>query len=201
MQLDPQQMDQKSIYKLLTGTIIPRPIGWISSIGTNGIYNLAPFSYFNAVGDDPPHIMFSASRSNNQIKDTLHNVLEQKEFVVNMVTEAMAAQMNDTANPIPSDESEFDFAGLTPIPSLKVKPPRVQGSPVAMECELVHHYTLENHKNGGSTILIGKVVMFHIDEDIILDDMKINIDLYQPIARLAGSNYARLGEVFSIKRN
>lgn len=201
MQLDPQQMDQKSIYKLLTSTIIPRPIGWVSSIGANGIYNLAPFSYFNAVGDDPPHVMFSASRSNHQIKDTLQNVLDQKEFVVNMVTEAMAAQMNDTAHPIPADESEFDFAGLTPIPSLKVKPPRVQGSPVAMECELVHHYTLENHKNGGSTILIGKVVMFHIDENILLDDMKINIDLYQPIARLAGSNYAKLGEVFSIKRN
>lgn len=201
MQLDPQQMDQKSIYKLMTGTIIPRPIGWISSIGANGIYNLAPFSYFNAVGDDPPHIMFSASRSNHQIKDTLQNVLDQKEFVVNMVTEAMAAQMNETANPIPAHESEFDFAGLTPIPSTKVKPPRVQGCPVAMECELVHHYTLENHKNGGSTILIGKILMFHIDEAIMLEDMKINIDVYQPIARLAGSHYARLGEVFSIKRN
>lgn len=201
MQLDPQQMDQKSIYKLLTGTIIPRPIAWVSSVGENGIYNLAPFSYFNAVGDDPPHVMFSASRSNHQIKDTLQNILSNKEFVVNMVPESMAAQMNETAHPIPAHESEFDLAGLTPISSLKIKPPRVLGSPVAMECELVHHYTLENHQNGGSTILIGKVVMFHIDDSILLDDTKINMDLYQPIARLAGSSYAKLGEIFSIKRN
>ncbi len=200
MQLDPQEMDQKSIYKLLTGTIIPRPIGWISSIGEDGVFNLAPFSYFNAVGDDPPHIMFSASRSNHSIKDTLQNVLTNKQFVVNMVTEDLVDQMNETAHPIPAHESEFDFAKLTPIPSLKVKPPRVKGSPVAMECELVHHYTLENHKNGGSTILIGRVVMFHIDDSIMLDDTKINLDVYKPVARLAGANYAKLGEIFSINR-
>ena len=200
MQLDPQEMDQKSIYKLLTGTIIPRPIGWISSIGEDGVFNLAPFSYFNAVGDDPPHIMFSASRSNNSIKDTLQNVLTNKQFVANMVTEDLVDQMNKTAHPIPAHESEFDFAKLTPIPSLKVKPPRVKGSPVAMECELVHHYTLENHKNGGSTILIGRVVMFHIDDSIMLDATKINLDVYKPVARLAGANYAKLGEIFSIKR-
>ena len=201
MQLDPHEMDQKSIYKILTGTIIPRPIGWISSVGEDGIYNLAPFSYFNAVGDDPPHVMFSASRSNHNIKDTLNNVLKNKQFVVNMVTEDLVDQMNDTANPIPAHESEFDFAKLTPMPSLKVKPPRVDGSLVAMECELVHHYTLENHKNGGSTIIIDKVVMFHIDDAILLDGDKINLDIYRPEARLAGSNYAKLGEIFTIKRN
>lgn len=200
MQLDPNEMDQKSIYKLLTGTIIPRPIGWISSINEEGITNLAPFSYFNAVGDDPPHVMFSASRSNNIIKDTLNNVLKTKQFVVNMVTEDLVNQMNQTAHPIPSQESEFDFANLTPIDSIKVKPPRVMGSPVAMECELVHHYTLENHKNGGSTILIGKVIMFHIDDAILLEDSKINLDVYKPVARLAGANYSKLGEIFSIKR-
>lgn len=200
MQLNPQEMDQKSIYKLLTGTIIPRPIGWISSIGEDGISNLAPFSYFNAVGDDPPHVMFSASRSNNNIKDTLKNVLITKEFVVNMVTEDLVEQMNLTAHPIPSDESEFDFANLTPIPSLMVKPPRVMGSPVAMECQLVHHYTLEDNQFGGSTIIIGRVVMFHIDDEILLEGDKINLDLYKPVARLAGSNYAKLGEIFTIKR-
>lgn len=200
MQLDPNEMDQKSIYKLLTGTIIPRPIGWISSISEEGIFNLAPFSYFNAVGDDPPHVMFSASRSNNTIKDTLDNVLKTKQFVVNMVTEDLVNQMNQTAHPIPAHESEFDFANLIPIASIKVKPPRVMRSPVAMECELVHHYTLENHKNGGSTILIGKVVMFHIDDAILLEDTKINLDVYKPVARLAGANYSKLGEIFSIKR-
>ena len=201
MQFDPQDLEQKSIYKLLTGIVIPRPIGWISSISEEGIANLAPFSYFNAVGDDPPHIMFSAGRGANSNKDTLNNVLATKQFVVNMVTEELVEQMNSTAQGIPPHESEFDLANLTPIPSLKIKPPRVKESPITMECELVHHYTLEDNKFGGSTILVGRIVMFHIAENVLLDDFKINLDTYKPVARLAGSNYSKLGEIFSVKRN
>ena len=201
MQFDPQNLEQKSIYKLLTGIIIPRPIGWISSISEEGIANLAPFSYFNAVGDDPPHVMFSAGRGANSNKDTLNNVLATKQFVVNMVTEELVEQMNSTAQGIPPHESEFDLANLTPIPSLKIKPPRVKESPISMECELVHHYTLEDNKYGGSTILVGRIVMFHIAENVMLDDFKINLETYKPVARLAGSNYSKLGEIFSVKRN
>jgi flavin reductase (DIM6/NTAB) family NADH-FMN oxidoreductase RutF len=201
MQFNPEETDQRDIYKLLTGIVIPRPIGWISSLSADGIPNLAPFSFFNAVGDDPPHVMFSASAHGKANKDTLTNVLTTKEFVVNMVTEELAERMNMTAHPVPSHESEFEFAGVTPIASLKVKPSRVKESPITMECELVHHYTLENNKHGGSTIIIGRVLMFHIEDSIMLDDMKINLDNYQPIARLAGAHYSRLGELFSIKRN
>lgn len=201
MQFDPLDLEQKSIYKLLTGIIIPRPIGWISSISEDGITNLAPFSYFNAVGDDPPHVMFAAGRGQNANKDTLNNVLTTKQFVVNMVTEELTEQMNSTAQGIPTHESEFDLANLTPIPSLKVKPPRVKESPITMECELVHHYTLEGNKFGGSTILIGRIVMFHIAENVLLDDFKINLNTYKPVSRLAGSNYSKLGEIFTIKRN
>lgn len=201
MQFDPQNLEQKSIYKLLTGIVIPRPIGWISSISEEGVPNLAPFSYFNAVGDDPPHVMFSAGHGANSNKDTLNNVLATKQFVVNMVTEDLVEQMNSTAQGIPPHESEFDLANLTPIPSLLIKPPRVKESPIAMECELVHHYTLENNKFGGSTILVGRIVMFHIAENVLLDDFKINLETYKPVARLAGSNYSKMGEIFSIKRN
>ena len=201
MQFNPQNLEQKSIYKLLTGIVIPRPIGWISSISEEGITNLAPFSYFNAVGDDPPHVMFSAGRGANSNKDTLNNVLTTKQFVVNMVTEELVEQMNSTAQSIPPHESEFDLANLTPIPSFKIKPPRVKESPISMECELVHHYTLEDNKFGGSTILIGRIVMFHIADDVLLDDYKINLDTYKPVARLAGSNYSKLGKLFSVKRN
>ena len=201
MQFDPQEMEQKSIYKLLTGVIIPRPIGWISTISEDGVANLAPFSFFNAVGDDPPHVMFSTSRGSNSNKDTLNNVLTTKQFVVNMVTEELAEQMNKTAYPVPSHESEFDFANLTPLSSVKVKPPRVKESPITMECELVHHYTLENHNHGGSTIIIGRIVMFHVNEDMLLEDFKINLETYKPIARLAGVHYSKLGELFSIKRD
>ena len=200
MQFDPQEIDQKAIYKLLTGAVIPRPIGWISSISEDGILNLAPFSFFNALGDDPPHVMFSTVRTNDTNKDTLNNVLTTKQFVVNMVTEELVEKMNLTSKTIPSNESEFELAGLTPIASLKIKPPRVQESPITMECELVHHYTLENHKFGGSTVIIGKIVMFHVDESVLLDDFKINLETYRPVARLAGSNYSTLGEIFSIKR-
>lgn len=200
MQFDPQEIEQSAIYKLLTGAIIPRPIGWISTVSEDGIYNLAPFSFFNAVGDDPPHIMFSTVRGNDTNKDTLNNVLATKQFVVNMVTEALVEQMNLTAQPIPSNESEFELTNLTPIPSVKIKAPRVKESPITMECELVHHYSLENHKFGGATIIIGKVVMFHVDETVLLDNYKINLETYKPVARLAGSNYSKLGEIFSVKR-
>ena len=200
MQFDPQELEQTAIYKLLTGIVIPRPIGWISTINEDGIHNLAPFSYFNAVGDDPPHVMFSTVHSNNLNKDTLNNVLATKQFVVNMVTEDLVEQMNLTSQPIAANESEFELAGLTPIASSLVKPPRVKECKITMECEMVHHYKLENSKTGGATILIGKIILFHIDESVLLENYKINLQTYKPIARLAGSNYSKLGEIFSIKR-
>ena len=200
MKFNPQDLEQTAIYKLLTGIVIPRPIGWISTISEDGINNLAPFSYFNAVGDDPPHVMFSTVHSNNLNKDTLNNVLATKQFVVNMVTEDLAEQMNRTSQPIPANESEFELAGLTPIASSMVLPPRVKECKITMECEMVHHYQLENSKTGGATIVIGKIVLFHIDESVLLDNYKINLETYKPIARLAGSNYSKLGDIFSIKR-
>lgn len=200
MQIDPAKTSQRNIYKILSGAIIPRPIAWVSSISDEGITNLAPFSFFNMVGDDPPHIMFSTVRTGDKNKDTLNNVLATKQFVVNLATEDLVEKMNDTSANLPSNESEFDFAGLTPARSVFIKPPRVQESPVSMECELVHHYSLEGHQNGGATIMIGRIVMIHIDESILLDDFKINMETYRPVARLAGANYAGLGEIFSIKR-
>ena len=201
MQFDPNELEYSAIYKLLTGAVIPRPIGWISSISEAGINNLAPFSYFNAVGEDPPHVMFSTVRSNNSNKDTLNNVLATKQFVVNMVTEELAERMNATSQPVPADVDEFKLTGLTPIPSVKIKPMRVKESLVTFECEMVHHYFLEDHKNGGACIIIGRIVMMHFDNKVLLDNYKINLETYKPIARLAGSNYAKLGELFSIKRN
>jgi flavin reductase (DIM6/NTAB) family NADH-FMN oxidoreductase RutF len=201
MQFDPNELDYSAVYKLLTGAIIPRPIGWISSISEDGINNLAPFSYFNAVGDDPPHVMFSVGRGNNINKDTLNNVLNTKQFVVNMVTEALAEKMNLTAQSVPSHVDEFALAHIDSVPSIKVKPLRVKESPITFECKLVHHYFLEDHKNGGGCIIIGRIVMMHFDESVVMDNYKINLENYKPIARLAGSNYAKIGEIFSIKRN
>jgi len=157
MQFNPDDLERSAVYKLLTGSIIPRPIGWISSISEDKINNLAPFSYFNMLGDDPPHV-------------------------------------------IPADESEFDLANLTPIPSVKIKPMRVKESKIHFECELVHHYFLEGHQQGGACVVIGRIVMMHFDDSILLDDYKINLETYKPVSRLAGSNYSKIGEMFSIKR-
>lgn len=201
MQFDPNELELTAVYKLLTGSIIPRPIGWISTISENGINNLAPFSYFNAVGDDPPHVMFSTGIANHINKDTLNNVLATKQFVVNMVTEDVVEQMNITAQSVSSDVDEFELAGVTPIPSNKIKPMRVKESLITFECELAHHYFLEQHQKGGACIIIGRIVMMHFDDDVLLDNYKINLEKYKPVSRLAGSNYAKIGELFSIKRN
>jgi len=201
MEFNPEILDTRAIYKLLTGAIIPRPIAWISTINEAGINNLAPFSYFNMVGDDPPHVMFSTRRDNNSNKDTLNNVLSVKQFVVNMVTEPLVDKMNSSAQAVPEEIDEFDMVGVTPIESSLVKPMRVKESLVNFECELVHHYFLEDHKQGGACVIIGRVVRMHFDENVLLEDYKINMEIYKPIARLAGSNYSKIGEVFSIKRS
>lgn len=201
MQFDPNEMEHAAVYKLLTGSIIPRPIAWVSSISENDINNLAPFSYFNAVGDDPPHLMFSTGRGNNTNKDTLNNILANKQFVVNMVTEELTEQMNATAQSVHADVDEFELAGVTPIASQKIKPMRVKESPIHFECELVHHYFLEGHKNGGACVLIGRIILMHINDELLLDNYKINPETYKPIARLAGAGYSKIGEIFSVKRN
>jgi flavin reductase (DIM6/NTAB) family NADH-FMN oxidoreductase RutF len=200
MQFDPNNLEASSIYKLLTGAIIPRPIGWISTIDENGINNLAPFSYFNAVADDPPHVMFSTARTNNSNKDTLNNVLANGQFVVNMVTEDLVEKMNISAQAVPSEVDEFVLANVTPIASIKVKPKRVKDAKITFECEMVHHYFIENKNGGGACVVIGRIVMMHFDDSVLLENYKINLENYKPIARLAGSNYANIGQLFSVKR-
>ena len=201
MQFDPDILEPAAIYKLLTGAVIPRPIGWISTVSEDGINNLAPFSYFNAVGEDPPHVMFSTTRGGDKNKDTLNNVLANKQFVINMVTEDVVEKMNMTSAMVAPEIDEFELSGLTPIASVKIRPMRVAESAVTIECEMVHHYFLEDHKNGGAAVVIGRVVMFHFNDDILIDNYKVDLEKYRPVARLAGSNYATLGKLFSIKRN
>ena len=200
MEFNPDDLDQKTIYKLLSGAVIPRPIGWISTISEDGLPNLAPFSFFNIVGEDPPHVMFSTAHSNEYKKDTLRNTLETKQFVVNMVTEELVEKMHITGQNVPHDVNEFELANVTPVASSKVKPPRVKESPIAFECELVHHYTLEKHKSGGATIVIGRIIAFHFDEEVLSEDYKINLEKYKPVAKSVGFQYAKLGENFEIKK-
>ncbi len=200
MQFDIQNTESSALYKLLTGTVIPRPIAWVATIDDNGIDNLAPFSFFNVVSEDPPHIMFSTVRTGNKNKDTLNNILANQQFVVNLVTEDVVVQMNTTSQPVAADVNEFELANVTPIESIYIKPKRVKESLVQFECEMVHHYFIEKHQNGGACIIIGKIITMHIDDSILMENHKIDLEKYKPVARLAGSNYSKLGEIFSIKR-
>ncbi|MVO08220.1 flavin reductase family protein [Flavobacterium sp. TP390] len=200
MQYNTKETEPSVLYKLLTGTIIPRPIGWISTIDANGINNLAPFSYFNMVSSDPPCVLFSTRRDNDTNKDTLNNVLENKQFVVNLVTENVVEQMNLTSESVGAEIDEFQLANLTPIDSVSVLPKRVKESLVHFECEMIHHYFIDNDAKGGACVVIGKIITMHIDDSILMENNRINLETYTPIARLAGSNYGKLGEIFSIKR-
>lgn len=200
MQISVKDTDSGTLYKLLTGLVIPRPIGWISTVDENGVNNLAPFSFFNVVGEDPPHVMFSTVRTGNKNKDTLNNVLNNKQFVVNLVTEDLVEQVNKTSEMVDSQIDEFQLTNLTPIASELIKPMRVQEAKAHFECEMVHHYFLEDHTNGGACIVIGKVMMMHVVDEILMENYRINLEKYKPVARLAGSNYSKMGEIFSIKR-
>ncbi|MCD8518630.1 MAG: flavin reductase family protein [Flavobacterium sp.] len=201
MQFDIQNTESSALYKLLTGTVIPRPIGWILQLTPMESITLLLFPFFNVVSEDPPHVMFSTVRTGNKNKDTLNNILDNKQFVVNLVTEEVVEQMNTTSQSVASDIDEFELAGLTPIDAVYIKPKRVKESLVHFECEMVHHYFIENHQNGGACIIIGKIITMHIDDSILMENHRINLEKYKPVARLAGSNYSKLGEIFSIKRS
>ena len=144
MQFDIQNTESSALYKLLTGTVIPRPIAWVATIDENGIDNLAPFSFFNIVSEDPPHLMFSTVRTGNKNKDTLNNILANQQFVVNLVTQDVVEKMNTTSQSVAPNINEFELANVTPIESIYIKPKRVKESLVQFECEMVHHYFIEN---------------------------------------------------------
>jgi len=200
MIFEPQSLDAAALYKLLTGAVIPRPIAWVSTQNLKGQYNLAPFSYFNIAGDDPPHLVFTTMTPQGQPKDTLRNILDTDVFVVNMVTEALAEAMNTTSAPVGPEVDEFVLAGVTPLPGAQVQAPRVAESPIAFECQRVHHYALEGHQQGGATVIIGKIVCIHVQEGLLNERMHLDPEVYRPVSRLAGAQYAKLGEVFTIKR-
>ncbi len=203
MELNPQNLSTQQMYKLMTGTIVPRPIGWISTVDVDGVPNLAPYSYFNAVCADPPHLLFCPGvRASDELpaqKDTLRNVRATGQFVVNIVTEALAEAMNATAAQLPPGTSEFEHAGLSTAPSQVVRPPRVAESPVHFECEVVHIYEVGDAPGAGS-VVIGHVLHAHVADDLVDEAYRVDIARLQPVGRLAGSSYSRVNEIFELKR-
>jgi len=195
--INPAEIESKQVYKLMTGSIVPRPIAWVSSVDANGTHNLAPFSYFTAVDDSPPTVLFCVGRrgTDGNRKDTYHNVKSTGEFVVNFVSQDVAEAMVITAVEAPADVDEFARAGVTPIASDVVAVPRVQESPIHFECKRTQIVDV-----GKGHIVIGEVVRMHFDERVFRDGNYIDAEALRPVARLAGSQYALLGEFFDIPR-
>jgi len=201
MEINPNEIPHSSVYKLLVGSVLPRPIGWISSLDEHGRANLAPFSFFNVVCPKPPTIVFCPliRGTDGKTKDTLNNIRATKEFVVNIVTENLAQAMNLSSIEGPPEMDEFAYAGVTPSPSARVRPPRVQESPVHFECRLREVVEISSAPGGGS-IVIGEILHIHVDERVMIGTDKINLAALKPIGRLAGGGYVRVTDVFEMER-
>jgi flavin reductase (DIM6/NTAB) family NADH-FMN oxidoreductase RutF len=194
----PEDLSKKDAYLLLLSAIVPRPIAWISTVGNDGSRNLAPYSFFNGVNGSPPVVMFSASRKRRgDIKDTLRNVQETGEFVINLVDEALAEKMNLTSAEWEYGESEFERAQLETLPSVDVRPLRVAASPIALEAKVVQIIPIEGTP---STLVLGRVLRFHIRRDLMRPNGLIDPEKLRPVSRLGGDEYATLGRVFEMPR-
>lgn len=191
--LDPTQLSAAEMYRVLIGSITPRPIAFISTVSSSGIFNLAPFSFFNAISSDPPCVAVAISkRPNGSPKDTLQNILDTKEFVVNIVNRWLLEPMVHSAAQFDPAVDEFSVTGLTPIPSHKIKPARVAESSVNYECVLHRVVHLgENNAEAPTTLIIGKIVLAHLDAAAYANG-KVNTDVIDPVGRLGGIEYALL---------
>ncbi len=185
----------------LKACLVPRPIGWITSMSPDGVANLAPYSFFNGVSSEPPMIMFASNgKQPYGRKDTLANVESTKEFVVNFVTAELKDKMNDSCAPLRPDDSEFEFAKIEKLDSHLIMAPRVKGAPVHLECKHYNTYDLpSNSSDVRNAIVVGSVVGVHIDEHFLVDG-KLDITKMRPLARLGYMDYCIVDEVFQMKR-
>ena len=196
MQIDVRALSEQEAYKLLIGSIVPRAIAWVTSVGPEGIVNAAPFSYFTGASASPPMLLIVIGRRDGEKKDTLRNIEHTRDFVVNVVTEDLGAPMNVTATDFPPEISEIAEAGLITLPSALVKPPRIAESPISMECRLAHLFEVGVSPHA---IVVGEVVLWHVRDDLIAGG-RIDHARLRPLGRLAGDGYCRLGEFLEFKR-
>lgn len=200
MIIDPAIAPRVDVYATMIRCIAPRPIAWVSTISREGVYNLAPFSFFTGVSSNPPAICFVTSRQDDGTKKgTLLNIEATGHFVVNFVPEELAEVMNITATEYPHGISEFEKAGLTPERSERVGAPRLKESPIHFECELLESMHVGVEDVGGGTIVVGRIVLIHVDESILTNG-KVDYELYHPIGRLGGMEYARTRDRFTMVR-
>ena len=188
-------------YDPFKSCIVPRPIGWISTIDGNGVINLAPYSFFNGVSSDPPMVMFASNgRQPHGSKDTVTNCEETGEFVVNLATWSLRKNMNQTSAAVPPDVNEMELAELAMASSDLVNPPRVKDTPIHMECQHFQTIDLPCHKQDHrNAIVIGRVLGIHIDDSLLVDG-KVDLSRCRPIARLGYMEYSRVDYIFTMER-
>lgn len=193
----PDELKPREAYQLLLSAIIPRPIAWVSSIGTDGTVNLAPFSFFNAISGVPPIVMFSVSGRRGSAKDTLRNAKETGQFVVNIVEARQAEAMNQTSGEWAYDVNEFELSGLEPAACLDVKAPRIAEAALAMEARVTQIIPIDG---SSSTMVLGQVLRYHIRAGLLRSNGLIDAEKLRPIGRLGGTEYTTLDNVFSMIR-
>jgi len=182
-----KKTDEETLYKLILSLVVPRPIAWVSTISKEGVLNIAPFSFFNAVNDAPPVLMISVSnREDGRLKDTVKNILDTKEFVINMVSEELLEKMKKTGEDFPPEVDEFKEAGLTPEPSRFVVAPRIKEAKVSFECKLYKYLPIYDMH-----VIFGEVLLIKVSDDILEENIKINYEKYKPVGRLGGAYYLR----------
>ncbi len=204
MEIDPAHLDVRQRYKLLIGAIVPRPIGFVSTVSPDGRANLAPFSFFSGVGSDPMTVLFCpANRPDGGDKDTLRNALPVDEggtgeFVVNLAVEAYAREVAAAAEGLPYGDSEFDLTGLTPAPSRRVRPPRVVESPVALECRTTQVIRTNPGRPGGGNVVLGEVLLVHAADGVVNARFHVAPDAIAAVGRMGGTAFCRTRDRFSL---
>jgi flavin reductase (DIM6/NTAB) family NADH-FMN oxidoreductase RutF len=200
MIIDVASADVMSVYRAIVGIVAPRPIAWVTTVDSAGRVNLAPFSFFNAFGANPPVVVFSPTlRRDGTKKDTLLNLESVGEFVLNAAVESVAEQMNVTAKELPRGQCEAEFAGLTLVPSTKVRPPRVVESPVHLECRLCQIMSIGDGPIAAN-LVIGEVLLMHIDDSVLNEHGAVDPRKLRPIARLGGDYFCRASDLFEMQR-
>jgi flavin reductase (DIM6/NTAB) family NADH-FMN oxidoreductase RutF len=194
MHIDPRTLPTPDVYRFLIGAVVPRPIAWVSTRAADGSTNLAPFSYFIAISSKPPLIGIAINEREGDPKDTLRNIRETNEWVVNVVSEPLLPAMAATAGEWPRSTSEFGPAGVTPAPSERVAAPGVAESPIRIECRLHREIPL-----GNSWFVVGEVVFATVSDDVVVEG-RIDPARLAPVGRLGGELYAPLGEVRKVPR-
>jgi flavin reductase (DIM6/NTAB) family NADH-FMN oxidoreductase RutF len=202
MEINPTSMQPHAIHRLLTSSVVPRPIAWVATQNSAGQYNLAPYSFFNAICSNPPAISIASTYTTDNpdhLKDTIRNILTLGEFVVNIVTESNAVIMNETAINYPKEISEFERADLTPEPSLTVRPPRVAESPISFECTLYTTVPI-GEGPGSGTLIVGIVQHIYIQDNLLDERGAVDPLRLQPVGKLEGSGYSYVREFFHLER-